>query len=144
MSMAGRTNITWLHDLEINPLNPTTGDAAIVIGGTGLGGSDGGGVPQDTWIESVEIGGGNVANCDIALYNSAGTQIVGCDIISSIMSVATFPGAQQPRRAVIFRLARQMVGQIFKAHRLGRREYRRDADLLSTDASASLASQIDG
>ena len=87
--------ITWLRDLEINPLNPAAGDAAIVIGANGLGGFDGGGVPQDTWIENVEMGGGNVANCGIALYNSAGTQIIGCDIISSDMSVATFPGPGQ-------------------------------------------------
>jgi hypothetical protein len=87
--------ITWLRDLEINPLNPTAGDAAIVIGGSGLGGSDGGGIPQDMWIENVEIGGGNVADCGMVLYNSAGTQIIGCDIISSVMSVATFPGVGQ-------------------------------------------------
>ena len=39
--------------------------------------------------------GGNLANCGIALYNSAGAQIIGCDIISSVMSVATFPGPEQ-------------------------------------------------
>jgi len=39
--------------------------------------------------------GGNLANCGIALYNSAGAQIIGCDIISSVMSVATFLGPEQ-------------------------------------------------
>src|SRR6266702_4512816 len=34
------------------------------------------------------------------------------------------------------RLARQMVGEVFEAYRLGRREYRRDADLLPPAASA--------
>ena len=34
------------------------------------------------------------------------------------------------------RLARQMVGQISQAHRLGRREHRRDADLLPAAAPA--------
>jgi uncharacterized protein with von Willebrand factor type A (vWA) domain len=44
--------------------------------------------------------------------------------------------APSPRRARSRRLARQMVRQILKADRLGRRQHRRDAELLPAAAAA--------
>ncbi len=66
--------ITWVQNCEFNPQNTDTSSVAIIIGQNG--------VPQDTWLQNIEMGGSNFGNCGLLVLSSGGLNIRDVGIIN--------------------------------------------------------------
>ncbi len=82
---------TRVSDVEFNPTNPDPSSAAIVVGQSGL--------PQDTWLSGVTVGGNNVGNCAVLVLNSGGLNARDVSIINCAkQGLLIYPGAGQAVR----------------------------------------------
>jgi hypothetical protein len=82
---------THVDRVEFNPTDPDPSSAAIIIGQNGL--------PQDTWLDKVTVGGNSVGNCAVLVLSSGGLNARDISIINCAkQGLVIYPGVGQAVR----------------------------------------------